>query len=147
MKILIVEDDPKNASFLSRGLAENGITFDVAGRGDEGLGMARTAAYDLVILDVMLPRVDGSTILAAIRETGRETPVLYLTARDGVEDRVRGLELGTDDYLAKPFAFAELLARVRSVLRRSPARQPDTVRVADLELDARRGGHAAVCAG
>jgi two-component system copper resistance phosphate regulon response regulator CusR len=145
MKILIIEDDPKNASFLSRGLAENGFTVDVASRGDEGLAMARNTAYDLVVLDVMLPGVDGWTILAAIREAGRQTPVLYLTARDGVEDRVKGLELGADDYLVKPFAFTELLARIRSVLRRSPVRQPDTVRIADLELDivrhrASRGG-------
>ncbi|MFO0802833.1 MAG: heavy metal response regulator transcription factor [Gemmataceae bacterium] len=135
MKILVVEDDPKNASFLSRGLAENGFTVDVAGRGDEGLAMARAGVYDLVILDVMLPKVDGWSILAEIRDGGRPTPVLFLTARDGVEDRVKGLELGADDYLVKPFAFSELLARVRSVLRRSPGRQPDVIRVADLELD------------
>lgn len=138
MRILIVEDDPKNAALLARGLAENGFTVDVADRGDDGRAMARNATYDLVILDVMLPAVDGWTILADIRTAGRPTPVLFLTARDGVDDRVKGLELGADDYLVKPFAFSELLARVRSVLRRSPARQSDTVRVADLELDAVR---------
>jgi two-component system, OmpR family, copper resistance phosphate regulon response regulator CusR len=99
------------------------------------LHLSRTVAFYLIILDVMLPTLDGWSVLAAIRQNGQQTPVLFLTARDAVEDRVHGLELGADDYLVKPFAFSELLARVRSILRRGPNRQPDTVRVADLELD------------
>ena len=145
MRILIVEDEPKAAAYLSKGLAENAFVVDVAGKGDEGLHLARSGAYDLIILDVMLPGLDGWSVLSAIRQGGCQTPVLFLTARDAVDDRVKGLELGADDYLVKPFAFSELLARVRSILRRGPARQPDTVRVADLELDvvrhrASRGG-------
>jgi two-component system copper resistance phosphate regulon response regulator CusR len=135
MRILIVEDEPKIAAFLRKGLAENGFTVDVAARGDDGLHLARTVAYDLIVLDVMLPTVDGWSLLATLRHEGKQTPVLYLTARDSVHDRVKGLELGADDYLVKPFAFSELLARVRSILRRGPARQPETIRVADLEVD------------
>jgi two-component system copper resistance phosphate regulon response regulator CusR len=146
MKILIVEDEVKAANYLRKGLTENGFVVDVAGRGDEGLHLAQSGDYDLLILDVMLPARDGWSILTELRQAGRQTPVLFLTARDAVGDRVKGLELGADDYLVKPFAFAELLARVRSVLRRGPARQPEAVRVADLELDlvrhrASRGGH------
>jgi two-component system, OmpR family, copper resistance phosphate regulon response regulator CusR len=135
VRILVVEDEPKIAAFLHKGLAENGFVVDVASQGDDGLHMARTVAYDLVILDVMLPKLDGWTILTGIRQLGKQTPVLYLTARDSVDDRVKGLELGADDYLVKPFAFTELLAHVRSILRRGPARQPDTIRVANLEVD------------
>jgi two-component system copper resistance phosphate regulon response regulator CusR len=135
MRVLIVEDEPKIAGFLRKGLAENGFVVDVASQGDDGWHLARTVAYDLVILDVMLPNLDGWAILTALRQEGKQTPVLYLTARDSVHDRVKGLELGADDYLVKPFAFSELLARVRSILRRGPARQPETVRVADLEVD------------
>src|SRR6516225_6004303 len=118
MRILIVEDQPKIAAFLRKGLAENGFVVDVAAQGDDGLHLARTVSYDVVVLDVMLPNVDGWSILKALRQEGRQTPVLYLTARDSVNDRVKGLELGADDYLIKPFAFSELLARVRSILRR-----------------------------
>jgi two-component system copper resistance phosphate regulon response regulator CusR len=135
MRILIVEDEPKIAAFLRKGLGENGFVVDVAGQGDDGLHLARTGAYDLIILDVMLPGRDGWSVLTALRHEGKQTPVLYLTARDAVADRVKGLELGADDYLVKPFAFSELLARIRSVLRRGPARQPETIRVADLEVD------------
>ncbi len=135
MKILIVEDEKKTAEFLRKGLTENGFVVDVAHDGEDALHLARTASYDLLILDVMLPGRDGWSILGELREAGQQTPVLFLTARDAVEDRVQGLELGADDYLVKPFAFSELLARLRSILRRGPVRVPDIVHVADLELD------------
>lgn len=138
MRVLVVEDEPKTAAFLRQGLEENGFVVDVAGRGDDGLHMARTVSYDVVILDVMLPGLDGWGVVAAVRQENRQTPVLFLTAKDAVDDRVRGLELGADDYLVKPFAFSELLARVRSLLRRSPARQADIIKVADLEVDVLR---------
>src|SRR5437868_13606974 len=135
MRILVAEDEQKIATFLCKGLEESGYVVDVAPTGDDGLYLARTVDYDLVILDVMLPNIDGWTVLTRLREEGKQIPALFLTAKDSVNDRVKGLELGADDYLVKPFAFSELLARVRSVLRRSPARQPDLLRVADLELD------------
>ena len=145
MRILVVEDEPKTADYLRRGLGENGFVVDVARDGDDGLHQALTGSYDLIVLDVLLPKRDGWSVLAGLRQAGVETPVLFLTARDAVPDRVRGLELGADDYLVNPFAFSELLARVRTLLRRSGPRQPDLLRIADLEIDlvrhrASRGG-------
>jgi two-component system, OmpR family, copper resistance phosphate regulon response regulator CusR len=145
MKILVIEDEKKTAAYLRKGLAENGFVVDVAGDGADGLHRARTEGYDLIILDVMLPEHDGWSVLTGLRQAGRQTLVLFLTARDAVEDRVKGLELGADDYLVKPFAFSELLARVRTLLRRSGPRQPELLRLADLEIDlarhrASRGG-------
>jgi two-component system copper resistance phosphate regulon response regulator CusR len=142
MKVLVVEDERKTAAYLRTGLAENGFVVDVAHAGDDALHVALTGTYDLILLDVLLPRLNGWSVLESLRASGNSTPVLFLTARDGVQDRVKGLELGADDYLVKPFAFSELLARMRSVLRRGPARQSDCVRVADLELDVARH-HAA----
>ena len=138
MKILLVEDEPKTATYLQRGLTEQGFVVDVSGNGEDGLHQALTADYAAIILDIMLPRLDGWTVLAELRRAGRDTPVLILTARDAVPDRVKGLELGADDYLVKPFAFSELLARVRTLLRRAPARRPEVLSLADLAIDVRR---------
>ncbi len=136
MKILIVEDEIKISEYLRQGLTEAGFSVDLARNGLDGHHLAVTESYDLVILDVMLPDVDGWRILQALREAGIQVPVLFLTARDSVDDRVKGLELGADDYLVKPFAFAELLARVRTLLRRGTAPAIETtLNVADLELD------------
>ncbi|HEV7820252.1 MAG TPA: heavy metal response regulator transcription factor [Burkholderiales bacterium] len=134
MRILVVEDEPKAACYLDKGLTENGFNVDIARNGKDGEHLALTEEYDLILLDVMLPGSDGWTILQSLRRT-KQTPVLFLTAKGTVDDRVKGLELGADDYLVKPFAFSELLARVRSILRRGTARQPDVLRVADLEID------------
>jgi len=145
MRILIVDDERKAADYLHRGLTESGYVVDVAVNGDDGLSLALSEYYDLIVLDVMMPGRDGWSVLNSLRRAGRQTPVLFVTARDTVEDRVKGLEGGADDYLVKPFAFSELLARIRSILRRGPTRQADTLAVADLELDvlrhrAARGG-------
>jgi two-component system copper resistance phosphate regulon response regulator CusR len=145
MRILIVEDEVKTATNLARGLRESTFAVDVASNGEDGLHLALTEDYSLIVLDLMLPVRDGYSVLSNLRRAGRQTPVLCLTARDRIEDRVRGLDLGADDYLLKPFAFAELLARIRSVLRRGPQRQPDIVSVADLEVDTLR--HRATRAG
>jgi two-component system copper resistance phosphate regulon response regulator CusR len=139
MKILVVEDEPKTGDYLRQGLMEAGFVVDLARDGLDGLHLALTEAYDLAILDVMLPGIDGWQVLQGIRRAGKEMPVLFLTARDDVEDRVKGLELGADDYLVKPFAFSELLARVRTLLRRGgKAKESDLLNAADLELDLMR---------
>ncbi|HMJ92000.1 MAG TPA: heavy metal response regulator transcription factor [Candidatus Acidoferrum sp.] len=135
MRILIVEDERKTREYLSKGLTEHGFVVDAVADGDSGLNLARSDSYDLIILDVMLPARDGWSVLAGARSAGVKAAVIFLTARDPVPDRVRGLELGADDYLVKPFAFSELLARIRTVLRRGPARQVDVLHVSDLEVD------------
>ena len=135
MKILIVEDEQKTGDYLKQGLSEAGFVADLARDGVDGLHLALTDDYDLVVLDVMLPRLDGWQVLREIRHQGKHMPVLFLTARDQVEDRVKGLEFGADDYLVKPFAFSELLARVRALLRRGRTNEPELLQVADLELD------------
>jgi two-component system copper resistance phosphate regulon response regulator CusR len=137
-KLLLVEDEEKVAAFLRTGLAEHGFIVDVCRDGEEGLQHALAVDYALLILDVMLPGRDGWSILQEIRRHGCHTRVLFLSARDAVEERVKGLELGADDYLVKPFAFSELLARVRTLLRRPPARHDDPLKLADLSLDIRR---------
>jgi two-component system copper resistance phosphate regulon response regulator CusR len=139
MKLLVVEDETKTGDYLRQGLIEAGFVVDLARDGLDGLHLAQSGDYALIILDVMLPKLNGWQILAGLREAACETPVLFLTARDQVEDRVKGLELGADDYLIKPFAFSELLARVRTLLRRgSRVIESEQMRIADLELDLMR---------
>jgi two-component system copper resistance phosphate regulon response regulator CusR len=138
MRILVLEDEKKTAAFLGKGLREAGFEVDVAHDGESGLERARAKKFDLLIVDIMLPQKDGWEVVSALKADGVRTPILFLTARDSVRDRVKGLELGADDYLVKPFAFSELLARVRSVLRRSPQRDPEHLRIADLEIDMQR---------
>lgn len=146
MKLLIVEDEPKTGNYLRQGLIEAGYVVDLACNGVDGLHLASSGEYQLVILDVMLPGLDGWNVLSRLREAGWQVPVLFLTARSSIADRVQGLELGADDYLAKPFAFAELLARVRTLLRRGQAQpQAERIVIADLVVDtlrrrAERGG-------
>ena len=135
MRILIVEDDTDLAGFIQKGLREERYAVDRAQEGEEGLLMASTTPYDLIILDVMLPKLDGLTVCRRLRTTGNKTPILFLTARGAVEDRVSGLNMGADDYLAKPFAFAELLARARALIRRTGVGQTPRLTVADLEVD------------
>jgi two-component system copper resistance phosphate regulon response regulator CusR len=145
VKILVIEDEPKAAEYLRQGLSESGYTVEVALNGTDGLHAANNGDHDLLVLDVMLPGIDGFAVLAALR-TSRQTPVLMLTARGKTDDKLRGFELGADDYLVKPFQFPELLARVRALLKRRPAVVTDpTLRVGDLEIDpvrhrATRGG-------
>jgi two-component system copper resistance phosphate regulon response regulator CusR len=136
LKILIVEDEPKTGDYLRQGLREAGFVVDLVQDGLDGLHLGIEGDQDLIILDVMLPRMDGWGVLQALTQAGISTPVIFLTAKDQVEDRVRGLELGAADYLVKPFSFAELLARVRNVLRRGPtAIESSVLQVADLEVD------------
>ena len=138
MKILLVEDEAKTGDYLKQGLSEAGFITDWVQDGITGSQQALNEQYDLIILDIMLPERNGWQILQDIRSAGKTSPVLFLTARDQIQDRVRGLEAGADDYLVKPFAFAELLARARTLLRRERAREPDILCLADLELDLRR---------
>lgn len=137
MRILVIEDEPKTAAYLKKGLEESGYSVEVANDGSHGLILAQEEDYDVIILDVMLPWMDGWTVVKTLRAT-RTTPVLFLTARDDIDDRVRGLELGADDYLVKPFAFVELLARVRTLARRGPPRESELIRIGDLEMDVNR---------
>lgn len=146
MKLLIIEDETKTASYLKKGLGESGFVVDVSANGEEGFHLASTGDYDLIVLDIMLPGRDGWSVLCDLRQAGKDTPVIFLTSRDGVPDRVKGLGLGADDYLVKPFAFSELLARIQTILRRSATRHPDKLTIANLEIDiisrkVTRGGH------
>lgn len=135
MRILVVEDEAKTADYLKRGLEESGYLVEVAGNGLDAKYLIEEDEFDLIILDVMLPGLDGWQLVPVVRKRSAHTPVLFLTARDAVEDRVKGLELGADDYLVKPFSYAELLARVRTLLRRGPPREVKNFKIADLELD------------
>jgi two-component system copper resistance phosphate regulon response regulator CusR len=140
MTLLVIEDEPKTGDYLLRGLTESGFAVRLARNGRDGLFIAREDEIDLVVLDVMLPRMDGWQVLAALRAdpATEQIPVLFLTARDDVQDRVRGLELGADDYLVKPFAFVELVARNRPLLRRGPVREEERIVIGDLEIDVLR---------
>ncbi len=135
MKILVIEDEIKTAAYLAKGLGENGYSVHHSSNGEEGYQMAVDGGYDLLILDIMLPGKDGWSILTDLRKSGQKLPILCLTARDALGDRVLGLESGADDYLVKPFAFVELLARVRTLLRRGPVRASENLKIADLEID------------
>jgi len=138
VRVLVVEDEAKMAGLLARGLAEEGHVVDLAGRGEDALWMARAVSYDAIVLDLMLPGVDGFSVCRELRANDVWTPVLLLTARDAVDDRVSGLDAGADDYLVKPFAFAELLARLRALKRRAPSERPVALQVGDLRLDPAR---------
>jgi len=135
MRILVIEDEKKIAEYVKKGLTESGFTVDTAYDGEDGLFLATQNPYQLLILDVMLPLRNGFSVLSELRKTNPSVHVILLTARDAVEDRVKGLELGADDYIVKPFSFSELLARVRSTLRRSHKQQKDTLSIADLTID------------
>jgi two-component system, OmpR family, response regulator len=135
MRILVVEDEPKLGRLLVRGLGEEGHPTDLAPTGEEALWMAGAAPYDAIVLDVMLPGIDGFATCTELRNRGVWTPVLMLTARDAIEDKIEGLDTGADDYLVKPFAFSELLARLRALARRAPSERPTALQVDDLRLD------------
>jgi heavy metal response regulator len=135
MRILLVEDEPQIADFIARGLSESGYSVDTARDGEEAVQWPSVAEFDVIILDVMLPLMDGLEVCRTLRSQGIRTPILMLTARDAVEDRVLGLDSGADDYLVKPFAFAELLARVRALIRREPVLLSNTLQVGDLVMD------------
>ena len=135
MRILVVEDEKRLASFLAKGLREIGYAVDLAHDGEDGAHLGKSGVYDIILLDILLPKQSGFEVLRAIRGAGVATPVLCLTARDGATDKITGLDLGADDYMVKPFNFAELLARVRALLRRSPSMAPTKLRCDDLELD------------
>jgi two-component system, OmpR family, response regulator len=135
MRVLVVEDDPKMGALLRRGLLEEGHAADVARAGDDALWMAQAVEYDAIVLDVMLPGLDGFEVCRRLRSDGVWSPVLMLTARDAVEDRIAGLDAGADDYLRKPFSFSELLARLRALARRGAAERPTVVEVGELRLD------------
>jgi two-component system copper resistance phosphate regulon response regulator CusR len=134
MRLLVIEDERKTGEYLKKGLEESGFTVYLASTGIDGLHLASEEDYDLIVLDVMLPGLDGWSVIKQLRSK-KQTPVLFLTARDDIEDRVKGLELGGDDYLVKPFAFVELLARIRTLLRRGPAREVEQLSIGDLEID------------
>ena len=135
MKILIIEDEKKIVSFVKNGLKSEGFTVDSANDGEEGMFMAGESQYDLIVLDVMLPGMDGITICKKLRSMGKTTPIIMLTAKDAVEDRVKGLDAGADDYLTKPFSFAELLARIRALTRRHQTAKSKTLKIGDLAID------------
>ena len=138
MRVLVVEDYAPVRAAVREGLAENGFAVDVANDGEEGLWLAQSNPYDVIVLDLMLPKVDGTSILKKLRAGGSQVAVIVLTARDQLDDRVKGLDLGADDYLVKPFAFAELLARVRALVRRRYEMRDPTIRVGDIEIDTAR---------
>jgi heavy metal response regulator len=145
MRLLLIEDEEKVSRFIVKGLTAERFAVDVAAEGDKGLELAQAYSYDLIILDLMLPRLSGTEILRLVRRQNEHVPVLVLTARDAINDKVRHFEIGADDYLTKPFAFAELLVRVKALLRRGAISRANTLRVADLEIDrlsqqVRRGG-------
>ena len=144
MRVLVVEDEPGIAQFIRQGLREAGYAVDVAYDGEEGLDYAYVAAYDVLVLDILLPKLDGLDVLRALRARGVKTPVLLLTAKDTVDDRVRGLDSGADDYLVKPFAFPELVARLRALLRRPPLQIDPVLHLRDLEMDTARRARSAV---
>lgn len=135
MRILVIEDEKKTASYLKKGLSEEGYTVDISGDGEDGLHAALTQDYDLIILDVMLPKRDGWSVISELRKNGKQTMTLMLTARDGTNEKVKGLDLGADGYMVKPFAFSELTANIRSIFRRGPSRAPEVARIGDLEVD------------